>query len=208
MNNIINNEYIKAFYNKEISSLELADIYYENKLYSAASSLYNISLDSILNSNKFEEKSYCFSQMSMCYLMQQKDKDYSEWQLSMIYDMAYDAIVFNTYNYIAWYCLGKANELFNKTKEAYYAYSYILMNLLDYVKEEDEELIYDIIFNTINIAEQKYIIKYDYFFKKIINWYVNTKNYDFNKYYNLINKIYEHKNMLSEDEKNIMYNII
>ena len=46
----------------------------------------------------------------------------------------------------------------------------------------------------------------DYFFKKIINWYVNTKNYDFNKYYNLINKIYEHKNMLSKDEKNISPN--
>lgn len=208
MNNIIDNTYIKSFYNREISSLELADIYFENKLYSAASSLYNISLDSILNTDNFLEKSYCLSQMALCYLKQQKDESYSEWQISMICDMASDAIVFNPNNYIAWYCVGKANELSGKSKEAYYAYSYILMNLLYDIKEEDEELIYNIIFKTIDIAEQKYIIKYDYFFNNILNWYVNTKNYDFDKYYNIVNKIYEHKNILSDYEKKIINNVI
>ena len=208
MNKVINNTYIKSFYNNELRPLELADIYFENKLYSAASSLYNISLDSILNTNKFDEKSYCLSQMSLCYLKQQKDELYSSWQLGMINDMANDAIVLNPNNYIAWYCVGKSYDLWDKKKEAYYAYSYILMNLLDYIKEEHEHLIYEIIYKVLDIAEMKYIIKYDYFFNKIMVWYIKSKHYDFDRYVDLMNRIYSHKYSLTDDEKNIMNNNI
>ena len=208
MNKIIDNKFIKAFYNKEISSLELAEIYFENKLYSAASSFYNISLDAILNTEKFEEKSYCLSQMSLCYLLQQKDELYSSWQLGMINDMAKDAIVFNSNNYIAWYCAGKSCDLSGQNKDAYYCYSYIIMNLLDNIKQEDEDIIYNMIFRLFDITNEKNIIKYDYFLKKIMNWYINSKKYDFIKYVDLMNKIYDHKIRLNEDEKNIINNTL
>jgi len=203
---IIDSKFIKAFYNKEISSLELAKIYFDNELYSAANTFFNVHLGEILNTNKFEEKSYCISQIALCYLLQQKDKNYGEWQLSMIHDTASDAIVFNPNNYIAWYCVGESYRLLNDNKKAYYCYSYIIMNLLDDIKPEDENIIYNMIFVLFDILYMINIIKYDYFINKIMNWYINSKNYDFMKYVDLMNKIYDHKTQLSEEEKNIINN--
>ena len=105
MNYISNNKEIntalKKFYNREISALEIGDIYFKYRLYSAASSFYNIELFDILNTKQYERKSYCFQKMGECYLSQQLDGNFSDWQLEMINELFTEAITFNQYNYIA-----------------------------------------------------------------------------------------------------------
>lgn len=209
MNYIANNneinEALKNFYNRKCTALEIADVYFKYKLYSAASSFYNIELFDILNTYEFERKSYCFQKMGECYLNQQSDQAFSNWQLQMIYELFTESLTYDQDNFRSMIGLGKCYMLQNKMKEAYHTYNHLLLSLYKYtdMTPEEYDIIFDICFTLYDLAEQHFIIKYDYFNNAIVNFFTSI-NYDSNKIYQLMERIKQHKDSITQYESNII----
>ena len=201
------NKAIKLAYQHRIQPYELADIYFKNKLYSAAVSYYTAQLNvlHINNDNNLECKSYCFGKIAECYYNQQKDHNFSGWQLSMIYDMCQESIIHDEFNYKSYLICGKCLILMNKYKEAYFIYYKFIMNLDKYnIKEEDLYLILDVIYEFFDLCEIYHIIRYDNIYKQILNG-LNKYNYVSYDTLNLIHDRYKsHKEKISQIELDIM----
>ena len=196
MNYIANNKEIntalKKFYNREISALEIGDIYFKYRLYSAASSFYNIELFDILNTKQYERKSYCFQKMGECYLSQQLDGNFSDWQLEMINELFTEAITFNQYNYIAYLGLITCLELQNRSKEVYHYCNRLLLHINEFnIKPEDYARIYKLSLKFYDLSEYFFIIKYDYFNNTLLKFFLDI-NYNTKKICVLANRIQKH----------------
>lgn len=201
------NEAIKLAYLHKIEPYELADVYFDNKLYSAAVTYYTAQLDllHINNDNNNDCKSYCFGRIAECYFNQQKDHQFSNWQLSMIYDMCKESIIYDNLNYKSYLICGKALIALNRYKDAYFIYYQFITDLNKYVlKEEDLTLVLEVIYEFFDLCEMFHIIKYDNIYKEIIN---KLTQYDYVSY-NTINEVHcrykKHKEKISQIELDIM----
>ena len=208
MNYIANNKEInialKNFYNHEISAVIIGDIYFKNKLYSAASSFYNVELFNIINTNKFKLKSYCFQRMGECYLLQQSDQEFSGWQLNMIYESFMESLSFNQYNFHSYVGLANYYSLKNERKNQYHTYNKVLLHINEFdFTEADYDVLFNIALKIYDLAEEFFIIKYDYFNNSIIQFFIEI-NYDSEKIYELMTRIHQHNNYIDNFEKDII----
>lgn len=207
MNYIANNKEIndalKKFYNRDISALMIADMYFKYKLYSAASSFYNVELFDILNTDEYERKSYCFQKMGECYLNQQSDQQFSGWQLEMIYELFSEAITFDLYNYKAYLGMIKCLLLKGNRKEAYHYCNKFILNIHMFkIEPEDYDEIYELCFTLYDLSDEFFIIKYDYFNNIVLSFF-SSINYDMKKIYQLVERINKHIT-IDEFEKDII----
>lgn len=185
---------INDFYNRDISAMKLGDIYMKNKLYSAASTYYSIEINSLLDdTNSNDIISYCFSQMAECYFLQQKDRNFSSWQLEMIYDLCKEAITYNNLNFKAYIILGGVYELQKKQKDAYFCYQYVINHLQDIKLNNKSEgiSIYNMILHYFDICDYYFIIKYENVLTHINKFILTYKEYFT---YDLIEKLYHRIN--------------
>lgn len=194
-------------YNRKILPYQLADIYFKYKLYSAASTYYNWQIYDLHNCSydKFDVKSYCFSQLAQCYYNQQQDHEFSGWQLSMIHDMCKEAISYNRQNYQAILLLGICQIKQNQQKEAYFTYNQFILNLNQYqIFEEDLMNIYKMFFTYFDLCEKFFIIKYDYVYKIMLNFISSYDLFDYTLINDFNNRYKEHINKVSKYEQNII----
>jgi len=199
---------IKDLYNHKIQPYELADIYYKNQLYSAASTYYNWEIYDLHNCLKidFQKKSYCFLQLAKCYYNQQKDHHFSNWQLSMIYDMCQEAISYDPQNYQAILLIGLCQIKLERYKEAYFTYNKFILNLDKYtIQREDYHEIYNLFLVFFDLCEKFYIIKYEYIYKIMMSFVCNCEELN---NFNMINKLHaryqNHLKQVQPDEINII----
>lgn len=201
------NKAIKLAYQREIEPYQLADIYFKNKLYSAAASYYVIQINDIHNKKYNDDymKSYCFGKVAECYYNQQIDHKFSNWQLKMIYDMCQEAIIYNHSNYKPYLICGKCLILMKEYKSAYFIYDDFINNLKNFdLDEQDLELFLDVIYEFFDLCEMYYIIKYDDTYNKIINFISKYSFFNFNAIDEIHKRYKRHKDSVTQLELDIM----
>ena len=199
-----NNEILKQYYLGKASLLEVADAYYKEGYYSAASTFYSTLFNVLRNNDDNIVKSYVCSQCAKCYL-NQKQEDLSGWQYSMIYNYLRTAINYNPNNILAYKHLADYYLLRSEVKNAYFTYEYIILNLLDeyYYELTNDDIMY-MISKVYEIAESLYIIKYKAFENKIYS-FLGKQDYLTQYEYNAIIKILsDHHQKIDAEELNII----
>ncbi len=217
----MNNQYISnnkelvdvvtKFYLQEVPAITVANLYFKYNLYSAASTYYNIYLQEIRNKTYIDNynmvKSYCFCQMARCYYYQQKDGNYSNWQLEMIHNLCKDSLVYNKENTYTYIILGSVYFLQNKDKEAYYEFKNAIMcveTLEQYTLDNRfyEEML-NIILLMFDICKDNHILLTDEIIKKIYK-FLSEHTYYTHEHIQLVNdRISKHYDLL-DIEVNIM----
>lgn len=203
-NIIYNNELcdiIKKFYLRECTEVEVADIYYKYKLYSAATSYYTIAIDSKLNQIDDKFKSYCFCQMAKCYYYQQLDREWSPWQLDTIHHLCKEAIAYDYTNIKAHMILSEAYERLDQVKNGYYEAEFVINNLDLYEVESKQDIIDIIEFckHFFDLAEAHFVIKYEDMFIKIINYLSNNDYFNYDMIKDVMERIDKHRAILNND---------
>ena len=206
MNNKLHNAIIE-FYQHKIESYQLAEVYFEENLYSAAATYYTLQLNELCNCNKdrYEFKSYCFSKLAECYYHQQKDKLFSDWQLSLIHDMCKESIVYDRFNILSYLFLSKCYIGRKDPKNAYFTLNQLFMNLSLYNKLDKNyyDLFIESVIDYFDICEIYQIIKYDELYKSIIN-YLLKFNFPSKDIITVTNRYQKHINKITEYEHDII----
>ena len=203
------NNAIIQMYNREISPCELADIYFKYKLYSCAATYYVLQLNELResNNNDKESKSYCFAKIAECYYNQQKNHNFSGWQLSMIHDMCQESISYNPFTNLKPYLiLGKCLMKRRENKRAYFVYNDMVLNLdkFDYLNSEDKKLFIEAINEYLTLAELHQIIKYDEIYVKIVEFMTKNKCFKFEDFSFIYNRFANHIKYVKQEEIDIM----
>lgn len=198
------NTALKKFYLHQISPLNVADIYYKYKLYSAANAYYTITIDSLLNKQDNYTKSYCFLQMANCYYYQQLDNKLGDWQVDTIFHLCKESVAHDYTNIKAHILLTKAYELMNQVKNAYYEAEFVINNLYlyDIESQEDFNVIVDFCIHFFDLCESHFVIKYDDVYKTIINYLSNNELCTYEMLQNVIERINNHKANVNQEEIN------
>ena len=198
------NDLIKAYYLSEISLLDVADSYFKEGFYSAAATFYSALFNNKRNDSDFEIKSYICSQCAKCYLNQNQGV-LSNWQYSTIYNYLQTAINYNPNNILAHKYLADYYLMKERTKDAYFTYEYIILNLLDeyYYDLNNDDIMY-MIRKVYEIGELCHIIKYKAFESKIYSFLGNQDYLTQEEYNEIIKIISDHHQKIDEEELNII----
>lgn len=197
------------FYQHKLESYDLADIYFKNQLYSAATTYYIQCINELYNCDEFsyDIKAYCLYHVALCCYYQKYDFGHlGEWQWQTITQLCKESLTYDKTNFAPYMLLGYFYKDFcNNEINEYYIYQDLFVNINKIkIDKEYKDDFMNIIIRYIDIYTNMCKVKYDKLFKKIFNYMNNSDIFTTKDLQLVIDKYNSVMDNISEGELYIM----